>query len=161
MTAKQPGMTIRPLTANDLAPLRAVIDATGLFPGEMLDDMAAPHLRGEAAGELWLTTADTTALAYAAAERMTEGTWNLLLIAVHPDRQRQGIGAALVAEVEARLRAAGVRLLLVETSGLDEFEPTRGFYRALGFTEEGRIRDYYKAGEAKVIFAKALARGAA
>ncbi|WP_203076828.1 GNAT family N-acetyltransferase [Falsiroseomonas ponticola] len=154
-------MTIRLLSPADLAPLRAVIDATGLFPGDLLDEMARPFLAGEAPGEIWLTTHDTTALAYGAAERMTEGTWNLLLIAVHPDRQRQGIGAALVAAVEARLREAGARLLLVETSGLDEFEPTRGFYRALGFAEEGRIRDYYKAGEAKVIFAKALARGAA
>ncbi|MBU8539871.1 GNAT family N-acetyltransferase [Falsiroseomonas tokyonensis] len=153
-------MTIRPLAASDLAPLRAVIDATGLFPGDLLDEMAAPHLRSEGPPELWLTTAEVTAIAYAAAERMTEGTWNLLLIAVHPDRQRQGTGAGLVSAVEARLREAGARLLLVETSGLDEFEPTRAFYRALGFMEEGRIRDYYKAGEDKIIFAKPLLQAA-
>ncbi len=49
---------------------------------------------------------------------MTEGTWNLYLIAVHPDRQREGRGAALLRYVEQALIVRGEHLLLVETSGL-------------------------------------------
>lgn len=157
-------MAVRPLARHDLPALRAVIDATGLFPGHLLDGMAEAHLAGPAGEETWLT-ADRDgipeALAYAAAERMTDGTWNMLLIAVDPSRQRQGMGAALVMEVEALLRARGARLLLVETSGLPEFDGARRFYRNLGFAEEGRIRDYYRDGEDKIIFAKTLAQGAA
>ena len=58
--------------------------------------------------------------------------------------------------VEQRLKKSGERLLLVETSGLDGFEMTRSFYVKNGYAEEARVRDYYKAGDDKVIFRKAL-----
>jgi ribosomal protein S18 acetylase RimI-like enzyme len=87
---------------------------------------------------------------------MTEGTWNLLLIAVHPERQGEGIGAALMTHAETILAAQGERVVLVETSGLPEFERTRGFYDRLGYEREARIRDYYRAGEDKIVFRKAL-----
>ena len=48
-------------------------------------------------------------------------------------------------------------MLLVETSGGDEFERTRRFYRTIGYEEEARIRDYYDAGDDKIVFRKALA----
>lgn len=151
-------MLIRPVTQADLPALEAVISATELFPGEMLRGMTAPHLAGTTE-EVWLVAEaeGPVALAYAAPERMTEGCWNLLLIAVHPDRQRQGIGSRLTEQVEAQLAEAGERLLLVETSGLPEFAGTREFYRRRGYEEEARIRDFYRAEEDKIIFRKRLA----
>jgi ribosomal protein S18 acetylase RimI-like enzyme len=47
-------------------------------------------------------------------------------------------------------------VLLVETSGLPAFARARAFYRARGFDEEARIRDFYAAGEDKIVFWKAL-----
>jgi GNAT superfamily N-acetyltransferase len=148
---------IRPLNAADLPSLAALIDATGLFPGEMLADMAAPHLAGTEAAVWLVAGAAPDALAYCVPERMTEGTWNLLLVAVHPGRQGKGIGAALVAAVEQAIAARGARILLVETSGLPDFARTRAFYPRCGFAEEARIRDFYRAGEDKVVFRKVLA----
>ncbi len=138
--------------------LKAVIDATGLFPAEMLDALTAEYLDNGSSRDLWLTVdeAGPVAVAYCAPERMTQGTWNLLLIAVHPARQGQGLGARLTGHIESALAASGERVLLVETSGLPEFERTRSFYRRLGYTEEARIRDFYQAGEDKIIFHKAL-----
>lgn len=120
--------------------------------------MTSPFLASEAGEERWLTYYDGSpwALAYYVPERMTDGTFNLLLIAVHPDRHGQGIGAMLIAHVEADLAARGGRVLLVETSGLDAFAGTRGFYRFIGYDEEARIREFYAAGEDKVVFRKAL-----
>ena len=66
------------------------------------------------------------------------------------------MGAALLAHVEAQLSAAGERILLVETSGLPEFARTRRFYAKLGYQEEARIREFYQAGEDKIVFRKAL-----
>lgn len=150
--------TIRAVTPDDLAALKRVIDAVGLFPSEMLDAMIAPFFEGEPGGEFWLVfdDGDVQAVAYAAPERMTEGTWNLLLIAVHPKRQGEGIGAALMAQAESMLAAQGERILLVETSGLPEFGRTRAFYDRLGYEREALIRDYYQAGEDKIVFRKAL-----
>jgi len=90
--------------------------------------------------------------------RYPHGTWNLLLIAVRPDRHGRGVGAALVRHVEADLSATGERILLVETSGTPRFEGTRAFYHRIGYDEEARIRKFYDAGDDKINFRKALVR---
>jgi len=151
--------SIRPVVPGDVPALKALIDAAGLFPSNMLDDMLAPYFEQERDGpQVWLTGDEggPVAVAYYAPERMTEGTWNLYLIAVHPERQGRGRGSALLRHVEAALAARGERVLLVETSGLPAFEQARAFYRGNGYGEEARIRDFYQAGEDKVIFRKAL-----
>jgi ribosomal protein S18 acetylase RimI-like enzyme len=149
---------IRHVTPDDLPALKAVIDATELFPSELLDDMVAPYLSGAGNNDTWLTIDEDgpVAVAYYAPERLTEGTWNLYLIAVHPDYQGHGHGAALVHHIEQALAVRGERVLLVETSGLPNFERTRAFYRKCGYDEEARIREFYQVGEDKVIFRKAL-----
>ncbi|MGG6268636.1 hypothetical protein ACQ4M3_37730 [Leptolyngbya sp. AN03gr2] len=48
------------------------------------------------------------------------------------------------------------QLGLVETSGTDDFEYVRAFYRKNGYDEEARIREFYCAGADKIIFRKAL-----
>lgn len=151
-------MNIRPVARADLPALRAVIDAVDLFPSAMLDDMVEDFLAGNASDANWLTVDDDgpVAVAYYVSEPMTEGTWNLLLIAVDPARQGGGVGTALMAHVEAVLADAGGRILLVETSGSADFEQTRAFYRRRGYDEEARIREFYQASEDKIVFRKAL-----
>jgi GNAT superfamily N-acetyltransferase len=154
-------MTIRAVAPSDVPALKAVIDATGMFPSEMLNGMLADYLGGRGVQEFWLTAVEDGndqpfAVAYCAPERMTSGTWNLLLIALHPDRQGRGNGAEILAYVERLLAAQGERVLLVETSGLPAFGRTRAFYARCGYDEEARIRDFYAAGEDKVVFRKAL-----
>ena len=157
---------VRSCTPDDLPALKRIIDAVGLFPAELLDEMISfegpPGDRDEPR-EFWLVhdgdgggVASPAGVAYCAPERMTEGTWNALLLAVHPDRQGAGLGAALMRRTEAILAARGERLLLVETSGTDAFEATRGFYARLGYEREAVIRDYYGTGDDKVVFRKAL-----
>ncbi len=111
--------------------------------------------------QCWLvaegTDGDLLGVAYCAPERMTNGTWNLYFIAVHPDHRGGGHGAALVRYVEQMLAARSVRVLLVETSALASFAATRAFYSKCGYDEEARIREFYNAGEDKIVFRKALA----
>jgi GNAT superfamily N-acetyltransferase len=153
---------IRPTTTDDTPAILALAVSSGLFPEDATEEVAgvlASALRGELGPDhVWLTDDDggPVGVAYYAPERLTEGTWNLYMLAVHPDRQRQGRGAALVRHVEQTLSASGARVLLIETSGLASFERTRVFYHALGYDEEARIREFYKAGDDKVVFRKAL-----
>ncbi|MGP1394507.1 MAG: GNAT family N-acetyltransferase [Inquilinaceae bacterium] len=151
---------IRPVTSGDIPALKAIIDANDLFPSDMLDEMIAGYLGGPDGDAVWLTYDDggLVAVAYCAPEPMTDGTWNLYLIAVHPDRQGQKLGGSVVRHIEGMLAARGERVLLVETSGLDSFERTRAFYRKAGYEEEARIRDFYQAGEDKIVFRKALTK---
>ncbi|NJR32140.1 MAG: GNAT family N-acetyltransferase [Chamaesiphon sp. CSU_1_12] len=155
---------IRSITPEDTMAAIALAEATGLFQpheSEALAQMLTEHLSGETdSQDLWLTDDDggLVGIAYVAPERMTEGTWNLYLLAVHPDRQRQGRGAALLAHVEQMLVERGERLLLVETSGVESFEYVRSFYRNSGYQEEARIREFYTTGVDKIVFCKALSQ---
>ncbi|WP_029417935.1 GNAT family N-acetyltransferase [Brevundimonas bacteroides] len=149
---------VRATRSDDLPALRQIIDSTGLFPGEMIDDMATPFLTESGSADRWLTLDDgePIGVAYFAPERMTAGTWNLLLIAIRSDRQGQGLGARLIDAVEQALASDGQRVLLVETSGLPEFERTRAFYDGRHYRREAVIHDFYQAGEDKVVFWKRL-----
>jgi ribosomal protein S18 acetylase RimI-like enzyme len=154
----QQPISIRDLRREDLPSIGAVLEATGLFPPDMLEPMVEPYLSGQAA-DRWLVAGTGEKLlgfAFAEPERMTVGTFNLLAIAVAPDRQRGGIGRSLVEDLEERLRRQGARLLIVETSSLDDFAGTRAFYVSQSFLEEARVRDFYAEGEDKVLFWKHL-----
>jgi ribosomal protein S18 acetylase RimI-like enzyme len=96
-------------------------------------------------------------VAYGEPERLADNTWNLQLIAIHPDRQGQGRGTQLLHAVEQALKSRGGRLLLVETSGLPELAGTRAFYEACSFEAEACIRDFYAQGDNKIVFRKVLA----
>ena len=155
---------IRPSTRADAPALIAVAAASGLFEPsqtEYLAEMLDQYFRADnQSPDIWLTDDDDdnepVGMAYVAPERMTEGTWNLYLIAVHPNYQKQGRGRALLGHVEQMLRDRGQRILLVETSGTEDFEYVRAFYRRSGYGEEARIREFYAAGVDKIIFRKAL-----
>lgn len=156
----QKDVCIRPVIPNDLPALKAVIDANKLFPSHMLDEMISDYFTNEDTNEYWLTYDDDNpiAIAYCAPEKMTEGTWNLYLIAVHPDFQKKGFGVSILRHIEQKLANRGGRILLIETSGLESFEGTREFYRKCGYEKEAKIREFYQAGEDKIIFRKVLSK---
>lgn len=153
---------IRLTTPDDTIALIALAASSGLFDPNQTDDFAQmldKHFSDkDETQDIWLTDYDNepVGIAYIAPERMTEGTWNLYLIAVHPDRQKQGRGKALLSYVEQMLIKRGERILLVETAGTDDFEYVREFYRQNGYEEEARIREFYTAGVDKIVFRKAL-----
>jgi ribosomal protein S18 acetylase RimI-like enzyme len=153
---------IRLTTIDDKTALIAVAAASGLFDPSQTDDLAQmieEHFaENNETSDIWLTDEDRepVGMVYVAPERMTQGTWNLYLIVVYPDRQRQGRGKALLQYVEQMLMARGERVLLVETAGTDDFEYVRQFYRQNGFEQEARIREFYAAGVDKIVFRKDL-----
>ena len=87
---------------------------------------------------------------------LTEGTFDLYWIAVDPQNRRSGVGKKLLVRVEEAVRQLGGRLLVVETSGLEKYAPTRRFYLATGYLLEATLRDFYADGDDLVIFTKRL-----
>jgi ribosomal protein S18 acetylase RimI-like enzyme len=85
---------------------------------------------------------------------LTEGTYDLYWIAVNPAAQGQGVGRALLAQVEAEVRARGGRLLLIETSSLAAYDAARRLYASAGLGLEATVRDFYAPGDDLLIFAK-------
>lgn len=61
----------------------------------------------------------------------------VFVMAVHPDHHRVGVGSALLAEAEARLRSKGCEYLQVKTLAESHpnpgYQATRGFYFDHGF----------------------------
>lgn len=158
MSTTSGDLSIRAVVKSDIKNLKTVIDSSELFPSEMLDEMVAGFLTGKE-DCLWLTgdSEEPTFVAYCAPEKMTEGTWNLYLIAVNSNLQGGGIGTKAIQHLENQLvEEKKARILLVETSGLPEMENTRKFYLKNNFVEEARIRDFYQAGEDKIVYWKAL-----
>lgn len=153
---------IRPATSDDQKAIMAIAHAINLFsPPEISEfrSMLAEYFDGIPDNDHhWIVYDDgePVGVAYYAPEQYADGTWNLYFIAVQPDRQGEGLGSQLLRYVEQMLRKRGDRILLVETSGLPSFERTRAFYRKNGYDEEARIREFYKAGDDKIIFRKAL-----
>lgn len=149
---------IKQTTNDDIPALQIVLDRTKLFPGDMLPEMLAPALKGET-DAFWLTCqvdGSAVGFCYTVPEELTDGTWNMLALAVHPDLQGEGLGTALVEAAEEYLRSLGQRILVVDTSSTDDFALTRKFYARNGYEEEARVRDFWSAGDHKVIFRKAL-----
>ncbi len=87
---------------------------------------------------------------------LTDRTYDLYWIAVDPDARRGGVGRRLLAATEDAVRKLGGRLLIVETSGLPKYEPTRAFYLATGYLLEATLKDFYEDGDDLVIFTKRL-----
>ncbi len=85
---------------------------------------------------------------------LTSGTYDLYWIATRSGSQGRGVGQALMAHVEHRVREDHGRLLVVETAGKSSYEGTIAFYRRLGYEEVSRIEDFYDVGDARLIFIK-------
>lgn len=87
---------------------------------------------------------------------LTSGTFDLYWIAVDSTVRRGGVGRRLLAACEQAVKNLGGRLLVLETSGMPTYVPTRNFYLSTGYTLEATIKDFYSQGDDLVIFTKHL-----
>ena len=147
-------MSVHAATSEDIPALGEIAEAAGLFPAEAVADMIAPALAG--GPDVWLVSGaegGATGLAFARPEEMTDRVWNILAIGVLPRAQGQGIAGDLLTAMEASLDA---RMIVIETTQLPDQATARAFYERRGYREEGRVRDFFAAGEDKVIFRKVM-----
>jgi ribosomal protein S18 acetylase RimI-like enzyme len=87
---------------------------------------------------------------------LTQGTYDLYWIAVSKSAQGLGVGKVLIRHVEKAIAEMGGRLIIVETSGLEKYHPTRRFYDSAGYEQEAVLRDFYRPGDDLVVFTKHL-----
>jgi GNAT superfamily N-acetyltransferase len=156
---------LRGLTSSDRARIEAITRAVGLFRDdevpvalEVFDAAAASQgsgpepdytaLGAELDGRLsgWICWGPTPC---------TLGTYDLYWMAVDPALHGTGIGTALVEEMERRLRGRA-RLVVVETAGRPDYQPTRAFYEHRGYAATARIPDFYAPGDDLVVYTKRI-----
>ena len=85
---------------------------------------------------------------------LTSGVFDLYWIAVDSSSHRNGIGRRLLVATEEAVCEAGGRMLIAETSGTPQYEPTRKFYLGMGYKQEATIKDFYIEGDDLAIFVK-------
>jgi ribosomal protein S18 acetylase RimI-like enzyme len=86
----------------------------------------------------------------------TQAAYDLYWIAVAPHLRGRGIGGRLLDFAEAEIASRGGRLVIIETSSTQKYLPTRGFYQKKGYAVEARIRDFYRAGDDRLIYVKRM-----
>ncbi len=85
---------------------------------------------------------------------LTAAAWDIYWLAVRRGQRGRGLGRALLAGAEDKIKLAGGYLVLIETSSKPSYLSTRRFYRRNGYHEASRIRDFYALGDHRVTFAK-------
>lgn len=164
-THRAPGR-IRAVVPEETERLVALGVSTGLFSDEEADALLRKTLNDIHAGArgehhhafAWeeSTTESVKGWVYFAREDVSDGVWNLWWIGVDPSSHGTGIGSELLTFVEERVRAAGARLLIVETASTNELARARAFYRSHHYRDCGVIPDFYGAEVGKVTFAKSF-----
>jgi ribosomal protein S18 acetylase RimI-like enzyme len=88
---------------------------------------------------------------------LTESTFDVYWIAVDKSKHRGGVGKRLMKFTEEETARRGGKLLLIETSSQETYGGTIQFYERTGYELVGKIKEYYKPGDDKLIFVKRLA----
>ncbi len=152
---------IRATVPADTPALLALTEATGAFKpleiealAEVLDDYHGTNAAAGHRAVTWERNGEVLGFAYYAPAAMTERTWYLWWIAVRKTEQGTGIGSALLRHAEDDIRQERGRLLLVETSSLPHYEPTRRFYHKNGYYLAAVLADFYAEGDDMVVFRK-------
>ena len=151
---------IREIEINDKEAILSILEDSGKFDTEGLahiEETLNEHLKSGSNG-LWYIAFENKPIGvvYCTPEPLTSGTWNLLMLWIQKEKQGKGYGTALVKKIEDILVSKKARLLIVETSGLDEFKGARAFYEKYGFRQEARIKDFFEAGDDKLIYTKSI-----
>jgi ribosomal protein S18 acetylase RimI-like enzyme len=154
---------IRPLVNSDKVELLDILVACQMFRPdeiEVANEILSDAIRDGDSGDYCVLVADGDGLpiGWSCHGRvpLTDGTYDLYWIAVHPEYQRQRVGRILLAEIERQLGQANARWLLAETSSTALYEKTRGFYEKTGFTIVGNVPDFYRPQDGRITYGKRL-----
>jgi GNAT superfamily N-acetyltransferase len=94
---------------------------------------------------VWVAATEGAAIGFVAATVHPDGLMGeVVMLAVDPDQQRRGVGAALLECATEWLRSSGVRIAVVETGGDPGHAPARRTYDRASYTPLPIVR-YFRA----------------
>jgi D-alanine-D-alanine ligase len=151
------------VTANDLVMVREIVESTGFFHLPEIDvavELVEERLRrGDASGYFFVfaeCNGNTIGYSCFGPIACTTSSFDVYWIAVHRDAQRFGAGKWLMAITENLICRQGGRRIYVETSGREDYLPTRRFYERCDYTKVAELPEFYGDHDSKVIYLKVL-----
>jgi D-alanine-D-alanine ligase len=154
-------LLIRPFVTGDKSRLLEILDACQMFRRDEIE--VADEILRDTTGEnddyrVLVAEVAGQPIGWSCHGRvpLTDATYDLYWIAVHPEHQRRHVGRILLAEIERELSQATARWLLAETSSIPQYEKTRAFYEKTGFAIVGDVADFYRPGDGRVTYGKRM-----
>lgn len=149
--------------ASDLEAVHEIVISSGFFSQpevEVAIELVGERLsKGVASGYFFLfADMDGRTIGYACFGPVacTVHSFDVYWIAVLDEMRGNGLGREILWRIEEKMNEMGGRRIYVETSSREEYDSTRSFYRRCGYTEEAVLKDFYSAGDHKVIYLKVL-----
>ena len=157
---------IRDLKKEDREELKRIIVDTGHFNDdevsvamELIDDSLSKGSSSDYITKVFVTD-DTAAVAgYICYGKrpLTGATFDLYWIAVDPKIHGKGIGKQLVESMECDVRDnMDGYLILIETSGKEQYAGERKFYEKCAYEVQTVIKDFYRRGDDLFVYRKYL-----
>jgi GNAT superfamily N-acetyltransferase len=153
-------LDIQTVGADDLEAIRAIVASTDMFYPEEIDMAVAlaeacvedgPEESGYHA-YVAFDGGEPVGYICFGPTALTQGTFDLYWLVVDKKTQGRGFGKELVRFVSRTVRSQGGRLVIAETSGRPDYQPTRAFYDRSGFTVVGDVPDFYREGDARITY---------
>lgn len=161
--AQAPPLDVRPPTFEDRAAIHDIVMRSEIFgatDAECVDQMFLETWARPAEDNYhWLSCwsgDQMIGFACYGTESLTHDTWDLFWICVLPEARGRGAGRALIAQVEARVREANGRVMVIYTSSTPRYAPARRLYESAGFICVAVVPDYYTDGDDLNIYWKKL-----
>ena len=164
LTLNDVRLTLRyDVAASDIRTVREIVESTGFFHQPEVDvavELVEERLRRGAASGYFFVFAerDGSAVAYSCYGPIacTISSFDVFWIAVHRTAQKEGLGKRLMTLTERLIHDQGGQRIYVETSGREDYLPTRRFYDRCGYVKAAELPDFYGAQDSKVIYLKVL-----
>lgn len=148
----------------DIEAIRGITAGTGFFRPDEVDvavELIEERLvKGDASGYYyWLAERGGDVLGYVCfgPTPCTRGSFDLYWIVVGQNNQGVGLGCELMRLAEETAAAMGCRRMYIETSGKEQYHPTRKFYEKTGYFQAAVLPEFYDVGDDKIILQKNIA----
>lgn len=157
-------ISIRKLKAKDREVIFAILKNTAMFTDQEIDvalELIDVYLNNKNQKDYLIYVAETAqeqVVGYVCygPTAVAVGTYDLYWIAVDNRFQGQGIGKQLLTFTEEEIRKQKGRLIIIETSSQEKYASTQNFYLGNRYVLAARIKDYYRAGDDRLIYVKYL-----
>jgi ribosomal protein S18 acetylase RimI-like enzyme len=152
--------TVETSRPDDRDAIGGIARRAAVFTGEekaSVFELFDAHLQSPDSGYEWFSARSggrLTGFACFGPTPLAPGAYDLYWICTDRNHQSRGVGRALFSAIETEIRKRNGRLLMIWTSGGEEYLPATKFYTGMGCELSARIRDYYKSGEDLVVFIK-------